>query len=81
MTKSDKVKVLFEILKLAPMTSSKPDFGRYAEAGDLDGFWTYYENSIRTRADVRARVEVHGEISFEMLRPAMGAVYRLPTDG
>jgi hypothetical protein len=78
-TKSDKVKVLFEILKLAPMTRSKPAFGRYADAGDLDSFWTYYENSIRARADVRKRVEDHGEISFERLQPAMNAVYGLAT--
>jgi hypothetical protein len=79
-TKSDKVKVLLEILKLAPMARSKSDFSRYADAGDLGGFWTYYENSIRARSDVGKRVEDEGEISFERLWPAMNAVYGLPTE-
>ena len=80
MTDAYKVKVLYAILRWAPMVESKPDFKRYAEAGDLAGFWRYYENSIRARPDVKRNVESSGEVSFEMLRPAMEAVYGLPTN-
>jgi hypothetical protein len=79
MTKSHKVRVLYGILQWAPMVNSKPDFRNYAEAGNLDAFWTYYQNSIRVRADIKRSVEAAGEVSFEMLRPAMEAVYKLPT--
>jgi len=79
MTDAYKVKVLYSILRWAPMVESKPDFRRYAEAGDLDSFWRYYKNSIKARQDVRRSVESGGEVSFEMLRPAMDAVFRLPT--
>jgi hypothetical protein len=79
MTDAYKVKVLYSILRWAPMVESKPDFRRYAESGDLASLWRYYENSIRARKDVRQSVESAGEVSFEMLRPAMEAVYKLPT--
>lgn len=79
MTDAYKVKVLYSILRWAPMVESKPNFKQYAETGDLASFWRYYENSIKARQDVRRSVESVGEVSFEMLRPAMEAVYRLPT--
>lgn len=79
MTKAHKVRVLYGILQWAPMTNSRPDFRQYAEAGNLDAFWRYYENSIRARSDVKRSVEESGEVSFEMLRPAMEAVFKLPT--
>ena len=79
MTKAHKARVLYGILEWAPMVHSKPDFKRYADAGNVDGLWTYFQNSLRARTDVRRSVESSGEVSFEMLRPAMEAVYRLPT--
>jgi len=79
MTDAHKVKVLYSILRWAPMVEFKPEFRRYAEAGDLDSFWRYFENSIKARQDVRRSVESAGEVSFEALRPAMEAVYKLPT--
>lgn len=79
MTKAHKVKVLYGILQWAPMVSSKPDFRRYAGSGNLDAFWTYYNRSILARPDIKRSVEGAGEVSFEMLRPAMEAVYALPT--
>lgn len=77
MTDAYKVKVLYSILRWAPMVESKPEFRQYAEARDLGSFWRYYENSIKARQDVRSRVESSGEVSFEALRPAMEAVYKL----
>lgn len=79
MTKAHKVRVLYGILQWAPMVESRPNFRQYAESGDLDAFWAYYQNSLRRRADVKRSVEASGEVSFEMLRPAMEAVFKLPT--
>lgn len=80
MTKAHKVRVLYGILQWAPMVESRPNFRKYAEAGDLDSFWEYYQNSIRSRQDVKRSVEAAGEVSFEKLLPAMEAVFKLPTN-
>ena len=63
------------------MVESRPNFRKYAEAGDLDAFWQYYLNSIQSRSDVKRSVEAAGQMSFELLRPAMEAVFKLPTNG
>lgn len=81
MTKAKKTAALFAILDCAPMGQSRVDFKRQAEAGDVDGLWTHYQNSMKKRHDVKKTVEQAGEISFEMLRPAMETIYRLPTTG
>ena len=81
MTKAHKVRILYGILQWAPMVESRPNFRQYAEAGNLEAFWEYYQNSIRARTDIKRSVESAGEVSFEMLRPAMEAVFKLPTNG
>lgn len=78
MTRQLKTKVLLSILQLAPMGSSQRTFAAFADRGDLDGFWTHYLHCIAARSDIRANVELAGRISFEMLRPAMDAVFALP---
>jgi hypothetical protein len=79
MTKMLQAQVLLAILKNAPMGSAEPRFADYAAAGDVEGFWKYYQNAMAKRSDVRRNVESAGQISFEMLRPAMEPVYRLGT--
>lgn len=79
MTKALKARVLFNILSCAPMVQSRPDFKKYADAGNVDGLWSYYQNAMKSRPDIKQSVEGSGDISFEMLRPAMEAVHRLPT--
>jgi len=61
------------------MGRSKDQFQAYARAGDVEGLWSYYQNAMARRPDIKRGVESSGEVSFEMLRPAMEAVYRLPT--
>lgn len=73
-----KAQVMLAILKLAPMGKSLEQFERYAEAGDLDSMWRYFENATQYRSDVGRSVEAVGKISFEVLRPALEAVYRIP---
>jgi len=79
-TAAQKAKVMYSVLTCAPMTTSKPDFRKYSEAGDVQGLWSYYQNSMKARRDIRDRVETGGQISFEMLKPAMETIYGLPTE-
>ena len=60
------------------MGRSREQFEAYARTGDVEGLWSYYQNAMASRADVKREVEASGEVSFEMLRPSMEAVYRLP---
>lgn len=39
----------------------------------------YYQNALAKRVDVGTSVAHADEISFEMLQPAVKAVYQLPT--
>lgn len=78
MTDRQKATVLFAVLQCAPLGRSKATFAKYASAGDVEGLWAYYQKAMATRPDVRESVESHGQLSFEKLKPAMEAVYRLP---
>ena len=79
MTQGVKAKVLFAVLSCAPMGRSKERFKKYAQEGDVEGLWTYYQRAMSARPDVKRGVETSGEVSFEMLRSAMDAIYHLPT--
>lgn len=79
MIKSVKAQVLFAVLQCAPMGRSKDTFANYAKEGDVESLWQYYQNAMASRRDIKRGVETSGEVSFEMLRPAMEAIYRLPT--
>lgn len=72
-----KCKILFSILSLSPATTSMTAFADYANAGDVDAFWRYYQNALRHRQERGQSVEQSGGISFEALQPAMDAVYSL----
>jgi hypothetical protein len=74
-----KARILFQILSLSPATKSMENFGRYAQSGDVEQFWRYYKNSLAKEHERGRRLEQSEEISFEMLRPAMEAVYELDT--
>ena len=79
MTNKTKSKVLLAVLSCAPMGGSKDQFQKYAEAGDVEAIWQYYQRAMAARPDVKRSVESSDEVSFEMLRPAMEAIYKLPT--
>jgi hypothetical protein len=78
MTDRDKAAVLFAVLQCAPIGQSKARFAKYAATGDVEGLFGYYLEAIARRQDVRRSVESVGRLSFERLRPAMDAIYRLP---
>ena len=75
MTQSLKAQVLFSILKIALVTPSERRFKQYADDGDVEGLWTYYQNAMKARPDVKKMVERGGKVTFEMLLPAMKAVF------
>ena len=77
MTRQLKLQALQAILRLTPASKSMLRFDKYVERGDLEGFWTYYQGAMGGRSDIRRNVEEGGQISFEMLEPAMRAVYQL----
>jgi hypothetical protein len=76
MTNALKAGALFKVLTLAPMNESEPTFRRFAEAGDVDGFWAYYQVCLKNVA-MDERIEKQGLVSFRMLRSAMTALYSL----
>ena len=48
--------------------------------GDLAAFWDHYQEALKTSTlDEKLKVASNGEVSFEMIEPAMQAVYDLPT--
>ena len=73
-----KAQVLLAILKLAPVGRSLDEFEQYAADGNADAIWRYIDNATRYRGDVGRSVQNAGKISFETLRPAIDAVYRIP---
>jgi hypothetical protein len=79
MTRAHRARVLYDVLQWAPMVRSKLEFKRYADAGDVEGLWAYYQKAMKVRGDIKRSVEASGSVSFERLRPAMEAIYGLPT--
>jgi hypothetical protein len=72
-----KARILFQVLSLSPATTSMGDFALYARTGDVERFWRYYTNSLAAEQERGRRIEQNDAISFEMLSPAMEAIYRL----
>jgi hypothetical protein len=79
MTTKVKAKIMLAILKVAPMGASQQEFERMASDGNVPGMWRYFQNSLAKRVDVGKSVAHADEVSFEMLEPAVKAVYKLPT--
>ena len=81
MTRKQKADVLLTIVECAPISEKTHKvFKGYAADSDADAMWTYFINAINSQPQMKRRVEGSGEVSFEMLQPAMETIYRLPTD-
>lgn len=78
MTRIKKARALFGILDCASMGLSRPTIMGYAKEGNVEAIWSYYTRAIARRPDVGETVASGGGTSFEMLQPAMEAVYQLP---
>lgn len=77
MTLELKLKVLVQMLRLTPASKSMLTITEFEDRGDLDGLWDFYQGAMQIQPEMRSQVERGGQVSFEMLRPAMEAVYRL----
>ncbi len=80
MTKTQKLRTLLAIVECAPAAGATTVFVSAARRGDLAAFWDHYHEVLeRATHDGELKVAASGEVSFEMIEPAMHAVYDLPT--
>ncbi len=80
MTQAQKLRTLLAILDCAPAAHAMTVFESAARRGDLSAFWDHYQEVLGKSADEGTlRIASNEEISFEMIEPAMQAVYDLPT--
>ena len=79
MTKAQKLRTLLAIVECAPATHTMTVFESAMRRGDLAAFWNHYQEVLRTsKLDEELKVDSNGAVSFEMIDPAMQAVYDLP---
>ena len=82
MTNLQKLRTLLAILECAPAAHSMTAFESAARKGDVVSFWAHYQSALRaSKHDGKPHPEADGEITLEMLKPAMKVVYELPTRG
>ena len=80
MTKTQKLRTLLAIVECAPAAGAMTAFESAARRGDLSAFWDHYQEVLkRSTHDRELKVAPNGEISVEMVEPAMQAMYDLPT--
>ena len=85
MTTAQQLRTLLAIVECAPAARAMTGFESTARRGDLSVFWNYYQEALkRSKHDKDLHVKdlnvaSKGEVSFEMIEPAMQAVYDLPT--
>ena len=80
MTKAQKLRTLLAIVECAPATHTMTGFESAARRGDLSAFWDHYQEVLgRSKHDKKLKVASKGQVSLEMIEPAMQAVYDLPT--
>jgi hypothetical protein len=80
MTKAQKLNTLLAIVECAPAARAMTVFESATRRGDLSAFWGHYRDVLgRSKHDGEPKVAPNGEVSFEMIEPAMQVVYDLPT--
>ena len=80
MTKAQKLRTLLAIVECAPAASAMTVFESAPRRGDLSAFWDHYQEVLGgSTPKGELTVAANGEVSFEMIEPAMQAVYDLPT--
>ena len=80
MTKAQKLRTLLAIVECAPATHAMTVFESAMRRGDLSAFWDHYQEVLRrSTPDEELKAVSNAEVSFEMIEPAMQAVYDLPT--
>ena len=80
MTKAQKLRTLLAIVECAAAARAMTVFESAARTGNLSAFWDHYQEVLgRSTREGALTVTSNGEVSFEMIEPAMQAVYDLPT--
>ena len=80
MTKAHKLRTLLAIVECAPAAHAMTVFESAARRGDLSAFWNYYQDVLgREKQGGDLKAASNEEVSWEMIEPAMQAVYDLPT--
>ena len=80
MTKAHKLRTLLAIVECVPAAHAMTVFESAARRGDLSAFWDCYQDVLeRGKQGGDLRVASNGGVSWEMIEPAMQAVYDLPT--
>jgi hypothetical protein len=83
MTSRRKAELLCSVLcgwaPVGPTSRSKLE--TYAQAGDAEGLWVWYQSVMKRRPDVGDSIERDGRrLSFEQLKPVMEAIHGLPPE-
>ena len=82
MTKAQQLRTLLAIVDCVPAARAMTGFESAVRRGDLSAFWDHYQEVLGKSAhEGKLKVASKGEVSFEMIEPAMRAVYDLPTRG
>ena len=80
MTKAQKLRTLLAIVECAPAAGAMTVFVSAARRGDLSAFWDHYQEVLKKSThEGEGKVAANGAVSFEMIEPAMQAMYDLPT--
>ncbi len=80
MTKAQKLRTLLAIVECVPAANATTVFVSAARRGDLSAFWDHYHEVLERSTDKgESKVAASGAVSFEMIEPAMQAMYDLPT--
>ena len=82
MTRAHKLRTLLAIVECVPAAHAMTMFESAARRGDLSAFWDHYQDVLGSKKQGGDLKAVSNEkVSWEMIEPAMQAVYDLPTRG
>ena len=80
MTTAQTLRTLLAIVECVPAARAMTGFESAARRGDLSAFWDHYQEALKTsKQGGDLKVASNDEVSWEMIEPAMQAVYDLPT--
>ena len=80
MTRTHKPRTFLAIVECVPAAQAMTVFESAARRGDFLAFWNYYQDVLgRKKQGGDLKAVSNEEVSWEMIEPAMQAVYDLPT--
>ena len=80
MTTAQTLRTLLAIVECVPPARAMTGFESAARRGDFSAFWEHYQDVLgKEKQGGDLKVASNNEVSWEMVEPAMQAVYDLPT--